>query len=201
MGDQEMTNRVWALTAMTYTLTNLPKGPGNRPLDFVREALREARDDSSIPGWVKSVHGGPVIDSAKKGLDKNTQAVYCTAEVKKYTEPIMEGVIDDSKIRRAAAYALSYGCGNCGEHAVIAFTFLMDHGVKPLDFMELFDNRPRHNFVVIGREVDSEPAKYGTWGENAVVCDPWDRNVYPAREYPVKTPFANCKIISMYRYG
>ena len=70
-----------------------------------------------------------------------------------------------------AVRAEQTGCGNCGEQAAVAYMYLKKRGVQPLDYMNL--NGPSgkavHSFVVIGYE--QEP---GTWGEHAVICDPWD---------------------------
>lgn len=73
-----------------------------------------------------------------------------------------------------AARAEQMGCGNCGEQAAVAYMFLKKRGVRPLNYMNL--NNPAgkavHSFVVIAFEGDSETQS--SWGENAVICDPWD---------------------------
>lgn len=38
-------------------------------------------------------------------------------------------------IWKAAALAIKHGCGNCGEHAAVAFMFLRAQSVKPIDFV------------------------------------------------------------------
>jgi hypothetical protein len=43
----------------------------------------------------------------------------------------------DQYLRMVAAIAENTGCGNCGEQAAIAFVYLMDRGIRPLDFMPL----------------------------------------------------------------
>ncbi len=37
-----------------------------------------------------------------------------------------------------------------------------------------------HVFLIIGRDPDSNPLDYQTWGSNCLVCDPWNRLYYPA---------------------
>lgn len=38
----------------------------------------------------------------------------------------------------------------------------------------------RHTFLIIGRDPDSDPLDYRTWGENCLVCDLWTGRYYPA---------------------
>jgi hypothetical protein len=63
--------------------------------------------------------------------------------------------------------------GNCGELAAIAFMFLEDEGVRPLDYMVFTAPTYDHVWVVIGRAAGSNVRDLSTWGEEAVWCDPW----------------------------
>jgi hypothetical protein len=74
-------------------------------------------------------------------------------------------------IRASAAKAEHVGCGNCGESAALAFMHLHDRHVHPLDLME--GQNVDHAFVVIGRAPKGDAAEPETWGQDAVVCDPW----------------------------
>jgi hypothetical protein len=81
----------------------------------------------------------------------------------------------------AAAIAQLYGCGNCAEQSAIAFRFLDQHRIKPLDYMQRANGD--HAFVVIGRAAGSDEAEYSAaWGPAAVVCDPWKGEAYEASE-------------------
>ena len=71
-----------------------------------------------------------------------------------------------------------------GEQAAIAFVFLVDRRVTPIDYMER--TNADHAFVVIDRKVGSDVKDISTWGDTAVVCDPWDEKVYAASEIPSK---------------
>jgi hypothetical protein len=86
-------------------------------------------------------------------------------------------------IRGTAAKARDLGCGNCGEQAAVAFVYLKDAGVRPLDYM-VYKEPGDHAFVVIGRAANSVESDYTTWGDDAVVCDPWGGNAFPAAEIP-----------------
>jgi len=63
--------------------------------------------------------------------------------------------------------------GNCGELSAIAFTYLEDNGVHPLDYMVFTAPSYDHVWVTIGRAAGSNPLQLSTWGPDAVWCDPW----------------------------
>lgn len=71
----------------------------------------------------------------------------------------------------AARMARTYGCGNCGENAALAFTLLKQWNVQPVDLMKC--TNMDHLFVVIGMRAGANSGDYKTWGPDAVVCDPW----------------------------
>lgn len=87
-------------------------------------------------------------------------------------------------ISHLSSFATRAGCGNCAEHAAVAFEFLRAQHVRPLDYMNLNngDGQSIHVFVVIDYVGESENSS--TWGEHAVICDPWDGagKAYPAWE-------------------
>ena len=86
----------------------------------------------------------------------------------------------EATITRSAAIAEAAGCGNCGEQSAIAFVYLRDRGVRPLEYMH-FKNHD-HAFVALNRPKGSDESKPGTWGIDAVVCDPWKGSAYKASE-------------------
>lgn len=90
--------------------------------------------------------------------------------------------------RWRAKAAKAAGVGNCGEQAAVALMFLHEfHRVKPLDYMSY--NKPGdHAWVLIGRKKGSKTADYKSWGDDAVVCDPWGGVAFPAIEVPQKLP-------------
>jgi hypothetical protein len=86
-----------------------------------------------------------------------------------------------------AAHAESLGCGNCGEQAAIAFVHLFNvQKVKQLDLMHR--TNADHAFVVIGRKSDSKLEDYNTWGDEAVICDPWDNKSYSCSDIAKNMP-------------
>jgi hypothetical protein len=88
-----------------------------------------------------------------------------------------------SYILLPAATAEHVGCGNCGEQAALAFVYLVeDLKVKPVEYMGR--TNADHAFVVIGRSKDSDVSDYKTWGDQCVVCDPWDKKSFAASQIP-----------------
>jgi hypothetical protein len=74
----------------------------------------------------------------------------------------------------AMAWAARHeGAGNCGELAAIAFMYLEEEGVRPLDYMVFTAPSYDHVWLVIGRAAGSRVLDLSTWGEDAVWCDPW----------------------------
>lgn len=82
-------------------------------------------------------------------------------------------------IRNWAARASRFRCGNCAEQAAIAFLFLLQKGIVPIDYMG-FLKKVNHALVVVGRAHGSSVANVETWGRLAVVCDPYENLCYPA---------------------
>jgi hypothetical protein len=74
----------------------------------------------------------------------------------------MSQLLGSSPIHRVAAFAKSAKAGNCGEQAAVAFEFLKNHGVFPLDIMRLTSGD--HGWVVVGRVAGSNAANYETLG-------------------------------------
>ncbi|WP_435235035.1 hypothetical protein ACR30L_14905 [Psychromonas sp. PT13] len=104
----------------------------------------------------------------------------CVARIRKspYPSPRLE------QLREMARRALIAGCGNCGEQAAIAFFWLHDRKVAPLEYMTR--TNADHAFVVIGRKLDSSFDKPLEWGENCIICDPWAGKVYTIRNVSKK---------------
>lgn len=107
---------------------------------------------------------------------------FCVAALRAY-ENFGDPKDEVDQIREWAAKAATMKCGNCGEHAAIAFCYLLDLEVKPLDYM--FATNHDHAFVVIGRPATSDVSKPEEWGADAVVVDAWHEGgkTYPASAF------------------
>jgi len=127
------------------------------------------------------------IGASNKPLDFITSfggSLLCVIATRNTDIALTVGVIP-KWIRAEAAKAETVGCGNCGEQAALAFVKLYDtYGARPIDYMAR--NNANHAFVVIGRKNGSKADDYTTWGDSAVICDPWHNKVYPASEVLIK---------------
>ncbi|MDX7985900.1 hypothetical protein FE392_00905 [Xenorhabdus sp. 12] len=98
--------------------------------------------------------------------------------------------------------AIELKLGNCGEKAMLAFSYLMTQGAKPIDLFDIVDTdneeQNGHTIVVIGR-VTGKDTKTTTWNYESVICDPWANQIYPCSLYGQKAPFVG-KLILRYRY-
>lgn len=54
--------------------------------------------------------------------------------------------------------------------AAIAFLFLSERGIRPLDYM-CFDGKD-HAFVILGRPASMIVGDFSTWADKSAVCDP-----------------------------
>lgn len=105
-------------------------------------------------------------------------------------------LIFEREIELMAQAVRDTGVGNCGEQAAVAFIYLRNSTYRPLDYISVEVGfsifRLYHAFVVIGRLPDgwvearfptSRLSDPGSWGDDAVICDPWRREAYYANEY------------------
>lgn len=73
--------------------------------------------------------------------------------------------------------------GNCLEKSAIAIHYILSLQLENPPLIEWISSRiPDHVFAVIGRQENSDINNPTTWGEDAVVCDPWDQTFYPATQ-------------------
>lgn len=73
---------------------------------------------------------------------------------------------------------IKLGIGSCQEMSLAGYLFALEHLPHDIEFATI--EHGDHNFLVIGRDRNSNPNDHKTWGEHAVVCDPWSGAYYPA---------------------
>ena len=142
-----ITNWAAALTACKRTREILKKGAGNKPFNAMLGLGFPILCVSQARGMADRIEKYQVAKSPKEA---RIQAVH-----------------------EAASF---WQCGNCGEHAAVAFILLRDMGVRPIDLMER--QKKDHGFVVIGRSPQSPATKPMDWGQAAIVCDAYYDEVY-----------------------
>lgn len=83
-------------------------------------------------------------------------------------------------------------CGNCAEFSIVAFVYLYDRQVRPLDWVSVKSGD--HAFLIIGRK-PGDINDSSSWGADAAICDPWAQGfrsgdiasgAYPAAEIKEK---------------
>ena len=97
------------------------------------------------------------------------------------------------------------GVGNCYELAAMACKRLKEKGAEHVDYVLVSDGRTHnsvlpHVVAVVGRTESTSPSSFtkyedrhsakhrnislpDRWDESAVICDPWARVAYPAKDY------------------
>jgi hypothetical protein len=149
------TNLTFATKAVDYVKSKMTVGASNKVMDVVSTGF-----------------GSALCVMAMRGVQDEAE-----------WEPAREDQIPGWLVR-VAAIAESAGCGNCGEQAALAFVHLYrELKVRPVHMMSRTGGVD-HAFVVIGRAAGSKDGDYKTWGDAAVVCDPWHGKAYAARDIP-----------------
>ena len=159
-------NKLNAQAAVDYVQDRMTLGAGNKPKDVVVSlgdsatcVVNERRDEEPDPN--------DVVPPVGNG-----------------TMPIEE------YLREVARIAEKNGCGNCGEQSAMAFVYLLNGNTRPIDWMCLEKEgvdwwqfrEGDHAFVIVGRSPFSNDDEPDTWGPEAIVCDPWNGDVYPPHQ-------------------
>lgn len=136
--------------------------------------------------WVWKQHGyAALIYTRSFGLRTNSK-IETPQAIRDALNPCLDGVIAHGRVLETkAAAAIKANCGNCDEQTAITMGFLANAGVSPRERMTLFTDPLTHVFVVIGRKHGSTVSDPSTWGDTAVVIDPWHRNgkVFFAKDF------------------
>ena len=197
----------------------------DRAIDHVRSTcgILAANRDADQAMWKlknPELDMDQTYERAQDDVDLNTPKI-----VKKIPFGTEEIIDPKDKVKAQATYTRQYKVGNCEYQASLAFEYLKEIGAKPLDivFFAPFENndrkpvktlgkaatenvRPDHVFVVIGRPNGTDATTYTTWGNDAVICDPWARRAYFARNLEFESErlgtisAGQIKLILQYRY-
>jgi hypothetical protein len=178
-----------------------PKTPESAYMHAARQAIENVR---STFGILAANRDSDQAQWAGKGtgtsLDDLVDTAFLEAEANAPFKKVRgEEVRDPADVVKAQAdAAMKHKAGNCEMQSAVAFEFLKQFQV-PLDIIylqmyaqnaskptkrllssDIENAKPDHVFVVIGRPKQTDPSNYLTWGNDAVVCDPWARRAYPA---------------------
>ena len=149
---------------------------------------------------VSYVQSKMTVGAANKGEDILLTlggSLSCVADEREYAKQQgWDSLPIEERLRNVAALAEEKGCGNCGEQSAMAFVYLLDRHILPLDWMGLESGK--HNYVVVGRTRHGEPGDPNTWGPEAVVCDPWKGEAYSPK---MLIPYWDSKPTLLYPVG
>jgi hypothetical protein len=182
------------------------RGRSHHP--FVEQDVGTLEDNLAI-AWeaVRHVKGRMKFGAKNKLQDllrSRGQSIDCVNDLRadedKYAQSLARLAQDspasanERLIEFRAALAASHGCGNCAEQAALAFVYLRDKAIFPLDYMvkpDVFLSFGGHAFVVVGRDRGSAADKPSTWGPSAAVADPHETaTAYPASKIEQHMPKA-----------
>lgn len=93
-------------------------------------------------------------------------------EARNFTVGGTSELFGKAKLFQIASSAVKSHAGNCGEQAAVAFKYLYDLGIFPLDYVS--STREDHAWLVIGRPSGTDIKRPEHWGDDWVVCDPWN---------------------------
>lgn len=153
-------NLAWGYWAAAAAILQLPKGAPNWVTTRgMEEYLRERSHPSTrIDEARKMIHSG-VGDAIQQNAAEQWKS-----ENSENRHRLMQ--IEEE-------LAINEGLGKCSSHCAIAFQFLFNEGVRPLDAMVAPSYFKCHTFVVIGRVSGSTITDPSTWGQASVICDAW----------------------------
>ncbi|MBD2811121.1 hypothetical protein ID853_09565 [Xenorhabdus sp. Vera] len=162
----------------------------NQRLQTMREKGKETLNNYYKNLAAKTINEDPDIINKEPRI-ANPVRYYSAKEPQKHI--IRQRLISNS-------HAIEAGVGNCNEKSQIAFTYLLLKGAKPLDRFVIINEMgiSDHAFIVIGRNC-GVPQQSESWNHDAVICDPWDNNVFISNGRDLSN-FFNGTLRLMHRY-
>lgn len=83
------------------------------------------------------------------------------------------GVFDaELYINEMAKLAVDSQTGNCSELSALAFLYLRDNGIRPIEYYGVIRGGWDHAFVVLNRDTNIAVPNFADWSYQAVCCDP-----------------------------
>lgn len=88
------------------------------------------------------------------------------------------------KFKQTIKFTTKYSLGNCHELACLALYYILTQFKNENIRAEIYDVvGGDHAVLVIGRKENSDPLDPTTWGDDALICDPWSNHVFKASDY------------------
>ncbi|MFN8578288.1 MAG: hypothetical protein U0354_15730 [Candidatus Sericytochromatia bacterium] len=100
---------------------------------------------------------------------------------------ILEQNFDDKDMVKRMAFTSSVTrIGNCGELAAVAAVAARELRGGKVEFFSVqysSNEQNNHIFVVVNRKEGSDQSKPSSWGDKAIIIDPWREKVYQASDF------------------
>ena len=156
--------------AYAYTLETLRIGAANRQSNPLVHVNWEKVGGVEVPVFTRR---------------QQSYAYQCVNGMRALRKEIVESdgkMTDIEKEPFRGFLANQTGCGNCAEHAAMAFAWLYVNGHVFVEVLEATGGD--HAFCVLNRDGATDPAKPESWNAGAVYIDPWRREISFGREMP-----------------
>jgi len=103
------------------------------------------------------------------------------SRVREITKITLQNGVDNpfEQMQVRSRLASEAHAGNCAEMADIGLAYCLSKGIYDRLIDEVTIKNGDHDFLVIGRDPESDLHDYRTWGRDAVVCDIWAKKIYP----------------------
>lgn len=127
---------------------------------------------------------------ARKKIDKKTAGIIANETDNHFAlnetedELIIKIKLGDNTFEKLmnlqCSFASKFPVGDCNEYADLAMNCLYTYYKSSNIKAEIFSiEKGDHIILVMDRDPNSDPTNPATWGEHAVICDPWIGKVYP----------------------
>lgn len=147
-------------------------------LKLVEEALKHARSKLPFKSSNKLREGTMEVtfEGEEVVWDRSVRQTVANKNI---------GMLEDKLPRSTlSAYLLeaeSARAGNCTQYALLAFDYLRQKDVRPVQVVQL-EEPGDHVFTIAGK-IAGELANMSTWGKEVFVCDPWANIACDSRLY------------------
>lgn len=164
------------------------------------QSKRLTLDEALKIGNAASQHARSIIKKGSTQIENNAlEAEYITAlqtgvgthkqfggGIRRLQDDIEGNSLEKSakvnKYENIIRISTKYSLGNCYEMALMALDYVLNHCPDVHAHVYSIDGGD-HIFLVINRKEPCMSYDVSTWGDDAVICDPWSNNVYPAKDY------------------
>lgn len=118
-------------------------------------------------GWIR--HPSEVVEKVVARVDSVVTGLVRSSEYKgKFS--------GEHYINEVDKLARDTQTGNCSELAAVAFNYLKNTGIKPIDYFGVFRGSWNHAFVILNRDASIPIGDFAKWSYSAILCDPlYDR--------------------------